>query len=215
MSAIEELTPRERRRGERLRPSTAIRVTIGRATGAVIDVSRGGMRVRHAVAAMRGAQVRIAFEWQHERFETLAEVLASRVAMLGNSAGAPTMFDTRLRFAKMSDDAREILDRVLNAIKRCELRQWVSNLRGWTDDIRIDGAGDANGAFLRCRFIGIRWKNMLTHDPTQPSNGFLLPATVTPYDVETLCETYRHADADGRHLIRLMAEEAVREVMDL
>jgi len=209
MSAIEQLAPVERRTTERLRPATSIRVMFGRGSGSVIDVSRGGMRIRHTIAAMRGAQMRVAFEWEKERFDALAEVLASRVASLGDRGGAPTMFETRLRFAQMSESSRGVLERVLETTRSSELRRWISNLHGWCDDPREEN-GSGGGAFLRCRLIGRQWKKTWTQNHEQPPNGFAVPATLSALEIETLCDTYLHADPEERNLIRLLAEEAVR-----
>lgn len=206
MSAME--TTAERRIAERIRPATPIHVTFGRGDGSVVDLSHGGMRIRHTVAAMRGAEVRVSFEWQKERFVAMAEVLASRVMSLGR----PTLFDTRLRFKRLSDGSTELLARVMSAIHRRELRKWIANLQGWSDEVPVaSGSGDSDGAFLRCRLIGTLWQTTWTHDSTHPMIGFTVPSTISKLELETLCDTYLHANADERHLIRLMAEEAVRE----
>ena len=206
MSAIEQLAPAERRQSERLSPANSIRVTVGRGAGIMIDVSRTGMRARHTGAAARGTHLRVTFEWEKERFDATAEVMASRVAILGPS----TTFETRLRFTKMSDESRALLELVLAAIRSAELRRWVANLRGWSDGPQSDEDSGDDGAFIRCRLIGMRWRTTWTHDSAQPEHGFAVPASIKARELESLCETYRHADDDGRSLIRLMAEEAVK-----
>jgi hypothetical protein len=204
MSAME--TAVDRRTAERIRPATPIHVTFGRGGGSIVDLSHGGMRIRHTVAAMRGAEVRVSFEWQRERFIAAAVVLASHVAALGT----PTMFDTRLRFAPLNRNASELLERVMTAIHSSELRRWIANMQGWSDESVITNS-ENDGSFLRCRLVGRQWKTTWTHDPSHPpSNGFTVPATINKLELETLCDTYLHANADERHLIRLMAEEAVR-----
>jgi PilZ domain len=206
MSALE--TTVERRAAERVRPATPLRVTFGRGDGSVVDLSHGGMRVRHTVAAMRGVDVRVSFEWQKERFVAMAEVLASRVTSLGT----PTKFDTRLRFKRLERGSKELLARVMTTIHSRELRRWIANLQGWSDEVPVasDNSG-GDGAFLRCRLIGTLWQTTWTHDSTHPMIGFTVPSTISKLELETLCDTYLHANSDERHLIRLMADEAVRE----
>jgi hypothetical protein len=204
MSAME--TTVERRVGERVRPATPIHVTFGRGDGSVVDLSSGGMRIRHTVAAMRGAEMRVSFEWQKERFAAVAIVLASRVAALGR----PTMFDTRLRFERLNSGSQALLARVMTAIHSHELRRWIANMQGWSDESVIEN-NESDGAFLRCRLIGRMWKTTWTHDSSHPpSQGFTVPAAISNLELETLCDTYLHANADERHLIQLMAAEAVR-----
>jgi len=210
MSAVEMLSTTEtveRRVAERVRPATPIHVTFGRGGGSVVDLSDGGMRIRHTVATMRGAEMRVSFEWQQERFAAVAVVLASRVAALGT----PTMFDTRLRFQRLNSGSKELLARVMTAIHSRELRRWIANLQGWSDEATVENS-ESDGTFLRCRLIGRTWKTTWTHDASHPpSNGFTVPATISKLELETLCDTYLHANADERHLIQLMAAEAVRE----
>ena len=204
MSAME--TTVERRTAERIRPATPIQVTLGRGDGSVVDLSHGGIRIRHTVAATRGADVRVSFEWQKERFVAMAEVLASRVASL-----TPTMFDTRLRFKRLGTGSKELLARVMSAIHSRELRKWIANLQGWSDEAPVaSGKSASDGAFLRCRLIGTLWQTTWTHDSTHPMIGFTVPSTISKLELETLCDTYLHANSDERHLIRLMADEAVR-----
>jgi len=149
---------------------------------------------------------RSSFEWQKERFAAVAIVLASRVAALGT----PTKFDTRLRFERLNPGSKELLARVMTAIHSRELRHWIANMQGWSDESIIANS-ESDGSFLRCRLIGRAWKTTWTHDPSHPpSQGFTVPATISKLELETLCDTYLHANADERHLIQLMAEEAVR-----
>jgi hypothetical protein len=211
MSAIEAFPDViERRSAERLRPASAIRVMIGRGCGILLDLSRGGMRVRHTFAATRGSQVRVTLNWQSERFFADAEVLSSRVAALGGAESGATVFESRFRFVRLSDHSESVLERVLSAISSRELRAWVANLHGWSDEARA-GTSPEKAAFIRYRLIGQQWQTKWTHDTVQPANGFLLPASMNPQDLARLCETYSRADEDGRHLIRLMADEAVKE----
>jgi hypothetical protein len=186
-------------------------MSVGRGRGTIADLSRGGARVRHSLPVRRGAQLRVAFRWQDEHFEATAEVLASRVASLGDNAGGATVYESRLRFARVSAESREVLTRVLNALTNRDLRRWVANLHGWSDEKHVAHESNQCGSFVRCRLIGRMWKKKWTHDQTQPEDGFLLPGTVSADELSTLCEAFENADEDGRHLIRLMAEAVIRE----
>lgn len=227
MSALEidalPENPADRRREPRLRLTSAVPARIGRGEGSLVDLSLHGMRVRHSTPAGRGTRVRVSFEWRGERFAATAEVLASRVAALTADGG--TLFESRLRFVDLAADGREMLDRVLGTIRNRDLRRWVANLRGWTDEettphanvvprdgrVAAPSATPSLNAFLRCRFRDGRWEKQWTRDATQPLNGFVLPASVDPGEIARLCSTYEQIDADGRHLLRLMAAAVVKE----
>jgi hypothetical protein len=208
--------PADRRREPRLRLTSAVPTRIGRGAGSLVDISMHGMRVRHSTPAGRGTRVRVSFDWRGERFSANAEVLASRVAALTSDGG--TLFESRLRFVDITGEAEEVLDRVLGTIRNRDLRRWVANLRGWTEE---DGGtnvvhGEARvpvappmSAFVRCRLRDGRWEKKWTRDGTQPLNGFVVPATVDEGEISRLCMTYEQIDADGRHLLRLMAAAVV------
>jgi hypothetical protein len=211
MSAL-ELTPlpslQDRRQSPRLRPDN-VPVLLGRGKGVLVDLSEHGARVRHDVQAPRGSNVRLTFAWHKERFAASAEVLSSRVVALG-MADVPTVYESRLRFRPLTDAAADLLSRVLGSVEDADIRKRVANLRGWEDDSTpATRSPAATGSYLRCRLIGNRWERKLTHDSAAPADGFLLPESTTPKEVDSLCETYRDLDADGRQLIRLLAATAM------
>jgi hypothetical protein len=202
-------TPSERRRFERLRVREIVATQIGRASGAVVDLSADGARVRHTVPLFRGSQARLTFNWKGERFEAAAEVLASRVVSLAR----PTRFESRLRFVTMSSSAEHVLARALADIAAAALRAWVANLRGWEADTpRNDAETDhADSGFLRCRYgVARGWERKWTENPEQPKDGFTVPASTEPAEVNMLCRTYETCDADGRALLRVMTDAVVQ-----
>jgi hypothetical protein len=210
---MHEVSPSaERRRSARLQPRGIIQVTVSRGTGRIIDLSHGGTRVRHTGAVRRGAEVRFTFEWDDARFDACAEVLSSRVDSLGDADRESTIYETRLRFTRVSPPSRDVLRRVLEATSNDELRRWVANLRGWSDGTTPDPM-PACGSFLRCTLGGNGWRKVTTTHHEQPLCGFVLPASVSAREVSLLCETYQRASEDGRHLIRLTAAAVVEEAL--
>lgn len=214
MSALEQgsLDPTERRSTPRLRVAGTIPALIGRGEGVLIDLSTRGAKVRHSTSMSRGAIVRICFEWQRARFSSSAEVLASRLVSLGNEQ-MPAMYETRLRFRKVDDGARQVLARALDALAGRDMRRWVANLRGWNDEPQPVPAESSTVSFIRCRLAGIRWEVKCTQNATQPEDGFALPATLDDNEIVKLCADYLRADSDGRQVIRLLAAAAVEEAI--
>lgn len=202
----------DRRTAARLRPAGVVRVTIGRGIGTILDVSSGGMKVRHTGSVRRSAFVRVAFSWESARFDGTAEVLSSHVKCLGDLDHESTIYETRLRFLPLEHESKEVLQRVLSATSNEELRRWVANLHGWTDAFPDDTpARPGSRTFIRCVLIGSQWRKTSTQDRTQPVEGFLLPSTVSAGEAKMLCDTYARASADARHLIRLTAAAVVEE----
>lgn len=207
MSALEtDLS--DRRRAERVRIDGKIPALIGRGDGQLIDLSRSGAKIRHTTLVGRGATVRVSFQCSERRFSASAEVLASRVVTIG---GGDTQYESRLRFTAIDPGSDATLERALEAIATDDMRKWVANLRGWSDDAAPQ-LHATRASFLRCRLAGTRWEVKCTTSPTQPEDGFLLPATTPDSEVITLCSTYLGADDEARRAIRLMAAAAVEEV---
>lgn len=208
MSALEQGSL-DRRTAPRLRVAGTIPALIGRGDGALIDLSERGAKIRHSTMIRRGAVVRISFQWHGARFSASAEVLSSRVVSLGTET-TPAMYESRLRFTCVTEEAGRLLGRVLEALAGRDMRRWVANMRGWDDEI-VAAASVPATAYLRCRLFGVRWEVKCTNDMEQPEDGFLLPASIDDNEIVRLCADYSRADADGRRVMRLMAAAAVEE----
>lgn len=212
MSALEhhphpQSTPvPDRRDASRLRIANHILVLIGRGEGILVDLSTRGARVRHAVQARRGTNVRISFDWEDVRFTAMAEVLSSHVVTLGRG-DVPTLYETRLRFRLITGDEEHILERVIAAIQSGSERKWIDNLEG-IGQLEAQPAIES-GSFLRCRLVGRRWERKWTHSRAQPTDGFLLPDSIDPKEVDRLCHSYENQDDDGRALIRIIAAASI------
>jgi hypothetical protein len=217
MSALEQtplpLTPAlvdDRRGAPRTRIAQSVKVLVGRGEGVLVDLSLEGARVRHSVQAHRGANLRVSFDWQGERFASTAEVLASRVVALSDGTH-PTQYESRLRFRLVIEGAGQLLRRVLASVENDDVRKWVSNLRGWIDPSESNAyISPRTRSYLRCRFVRGRWETKWTHDATQPVDGFVVPETVERSEIASLCKTYERLDDDGRHLVRLLAAETLQ-----
>jgi hypothetical protein len=205
--------PAERRANARLRIGGTHPVRLGRTDGVLIDISERGARVRHVAAVRRGETVRLAIEWQGERFIAQAEVLASRVVSMGNGAG--TIYDSRLRFVSMPEGAKEVLERTLAGFEARDLRRWVANLRGWEPQPEpIRHPALVTKTFVRFHLRGIWWEKKMTHDPAQPEDGFVLPADIDENEITSLCRTYEKLDAEGREVVRRIAGQVVAEAAE-
>lgn len=201
-SAEKRITPRTRIAG-------TIRVQVGRGEGVLVDLGRNGARLRHCEQVQRGSNLRLSFDWAGEGFASTAEVLASRVVVLRDGNGR-TQYETRLRFRLLTEAARTLLHRVVAALENEGVRIWMSSLRGGSDRSLSDLFAEIRrGSYVRCEFLVDRWETAWTADPRQPEHGFVLPAGVDRHVIAGLCSTYEHLDHDGRHLVRLVAAEAL------
>jgi|GEM_PF-2511574 len=64
------------------------------------------------------------------------------------------------------------------------------------------------------RLIGGKWIESFVLDPSQPVDGFALPAEQAPDETALLRKAYDISDENGRRLIRLMAQLAIAGIED-
>jgi hypothetical protein len=205
MSALEQ-DYSDRRRAPRVRIEGTMSAIFGRGDGELVDLSRRGAKIRHSSVVGRGATVRLTFQCGDGRFSANAEVLASRVIAIG---GNGTTYESRLRFETVDDESQQTLDRVLEGVTVRDMRKWVANLHGWSDESTLPATPTLSGAFLRCRLLGARWEVKCTSTAAQPPDGFVVPAHTPDAEILTLCDTYYRADEAERETIRAMAAAAV------
>lgn len=215
MSAIQQLSddPRERRGAERLRVSGTVTVIFGRGEGVLIDLSQRGARIRHSSPVRRGATARISFEWQRQRFSATAEVLAARVISLGSGPS----YESRVRFIAVDPESESVLAAALDDIAGRNVRRWVANLRGWSEDSQPPAVQPLGvrlgGSYIRCRLHGSWWERKITGDTVQPIDGFLLPADANGTEIATLCDNYARGGEEERQMIRTLAAAAVEQAV--
>jgi hypothetical protein len=203
--------PPDRRRSGRHKPAQSIGTMIGRGKGVLVDVSLTGARIRHTWAVARGAQVRVRFDWTGERFEAVGEVLASRVVGIGPEG---TQFESRLRFLPLTEASAAMLERALSELGDDDLRKWVANLRGWTEEDanpHRDETPPPARTFIRCRFVSRRWDQRVTRDPSTPPDGFTVAGGTEPSEIRALCRTFEQTDAEGRRLLQLMTSAVLAQ----
>lgn len=212
MSAIHQISdePRERRGAERLAVNSTINIFFGRGEGVLVDLSRTGARIRHSVAVQRGTSARISFEWERKRFSATATVLAARVISLGRGMS----YESRVQFSGIDDESQGVLAAALEGLAGSDVRRWVANLRGWSEESHTPVAR-LSGSFIRCRLRGSWWERKGTSDTVQPEDGFLLPAEAKQHEIASLCHTYARAGAEERQLIRMLAAAAVEQAVDV
>jgi len=199
--------PGDRRRSARFKLAEPFTAIVGRGTATLVDISATGARIRHTYPLARASEVRVKFDWKGERFEATAEVLASRVVGIGENG---TVFETRLRFIRITRDASAVLERTITDLGDGNMRKWVANLRGWSHEEPAAPPAPAQprtvNTFVRCRYINnSRWEHRITRDPSIPADGFTVAEGTELSEIRALCRTFEQSDAEGRRLLQLLS----------
>jgi hypothetical protein len=88
-------------------------VRLGRRNGTLVEISRGGARVRHTGACKTDSEVMLGFESGQDRFVASGHVLSSRVVSLGGGEGGATLYETVIRFTHMPAEAIATIEELL------------------------------------------------------------------------------------------------------
>ena len=103
----------EQRQSRRMRLVVGLPVRLGRIDGTLVEISRGGARVRHIGSMKTHSEVVLSFESGADRFMANGKVLSSHVVGLGTGPGGATLFETNLRFTHISADALATIEQML------------------------------------------------------------------------------------------------------
>lgn len=165
-------------------------VRVGGSEGALVELSEGHARIRHAQRLSAGSETSLIFDWGDAWFVATARVIPTGVAG-----------ESELQFIHVPPNARETLQAALHALNDDRLRRSVGDII--SDTLPQE---PPNNELLRCRFIEGRWVvRAAKPNEQQPVDGFLIPAAVGEHDVKRLCAGYEQLDNDGRQMMRLLA----------
>ena len=103
----------ERRQSRRMRLVVGLPVRVAHRDGTLVEISRGGARVRHAGLMRADHDVMFTFNSNGEQFTANGRVLSSRVISLGTKETGGTQFETILRFTHISAEALAMIEQML------------------------------------------------------------------------------------------------------
>ena len=103
----------ERRQSRRMRLIVGLPVRLGRKDATLVEISRGGARVRHVGIMKTDTDVMISFVSGTDRFTANAHVLSSRVVGLGTGEGGATLFETVIRFTHLAAESLATIELML------------------------------------------------------------------------------------------------------
>jgi hypothetical protein len=103
------------RRSNRFRVIMNLPLKLGRKPGTLVDISEAGVLATHAGVLQTGAVIEISFLHDQQKFVANAKVESCTVVGLGAGPGGETLYASRLFFAELGEEAREILAKLVVA----------------------------------------------------------------------------------------------------
>jgi hypothetical protein len=209
---------RDRREFQRLRLSKPILATMGDSNALILDVGIGGAFLEHYGAAASGDRFSLKFRWQGQDVEFLCEIARSEVIRDPGGDGRSTVSHSGVRFVESIGDSDARLQDLIATFIGKVLAAQKANAAGSRDDesgaTMLASLGEARrmrtSGFIAYHLENNQWTRKPTHSAKQPADGFTVSAWEDQDEVEALCRTYENADAEGRRLIRMVAELSVR-----
>ncbi len=195
----------ERREFQRLHLTRPVDGWFGDYAVRLLDVSANGALIEYDEEVLPdGARALLRFYWRGTAVELMAETVRREHGQSG------------LSFLETSEPLLELIAQSAREI----LRAQEANARGRRDDnlVSADETLTAASAGARGMMKGFvvwtltsagQWKMTSSLLPDQPENGFTVAAGETPEQVEMLRNSYASGDAEGRRMIRMLAELSV------
>lgn len=204
----------ERRRFQRLKLVKPIKATLDGKNALILDIGISGGLVEHEGPARSGQKFELAWRWQGEEICFRTEVIRSTI-VTPPDGDRPATSQSGLRFLEAIRDSTERLQDMMATFVGKVLAAQKANAAAEPGTASIlSQMGEArqgrSRGFLSYRWNGTRWNVKRTDSGTQPTDGFTVAGYEDEEELETLCQAYEVADAEGRRLIRLVAELSVR-----
>jgi hypothetical protein len=204
-----------RREFQRLRLAKPILALLEGQNALILDVGIGGALVEHFGASKPGDRAHLLFRWQSEDVAFHCEVRRSRVV---RRSGDGAVSHTGLRFLQPVGTSEALLQDMMGTFVGRVLAAQRMNARGEAgdSDATLSQLGAARRSrsrgYMMYRYVRGKWWREPTDKPQQPEHGFTVAAYEDEDELETLCRAWEIADAEGRRLIRLVAELSARSM---
>jgi hypothetical protein len=208
----------DRREFQRLRLAKPILALMDGQNALILDIGVGGAYIEHYGALPPGARFKLLFRWQRNDVEFLCEVRRSEVVRTGGDQMS-LVSHSGVRFLDPAGDADAHLNDMMATFVGRVLAAQRANASGKPEDesLSLSQLGGARRArsrgWVSFRLVNGLWRRELAASGTQPPDGFTVAAYEDEDELATLCESYEAADAEGRRLIRLLAELSARNAL--
>lgn len=180
----------ERRAFQRLNLTEPVEGAFGGVPLRIAEVSARGVLAETEAPLQAGARGIVRFRWRGDDVEAGAAVVWCE----GGRAG--------FRFDEISATLRRLLEESVAEVLRG---------RGGDEPVAVvdDGEFPAADVFVTYTVDDGVWTRRTSLMPDQPPDGFTISSSEPQENIDLLCRTFAHGDAETRRLTRLFAELSV------
>jgi hypothetical protein len=209
----------DRREYQRLRLAKPILALMDGQNALILDIGIAGAYIEHYGALPLGARFKLLFRWQRADVELLCEVRRARVVRTGGD-NMSVVSHSGVQFVEAIGDADARLNDMMATFVGRVLAAQRANASGKPEEGEALSLAQLGGArrartrgWVSFRLVDGTWHRTLAASAAQPLDGFTVAAYEDEEELASLCETYEAADAEGRRLIRLLAELSARNAI--
>ena len=202
----------DRREFQRLKLLKPILGTVNGQGVLILDIGVGGAFIEHYGQSSPGDQFRLGLGSEGDSLEFVCEVRRSFVVRLASDESKVS--HTGARFVEAIGDSEALLEKMIASFISRILEAQRANARGERGlshgEAILARLGDAQR--MRARgcvthsFVDGKWTAARGDSPNQPDDGFTVAAFEDEEETKMLRDAYETADAEGRRLIRLIAD---------
>jgi hypothetical protein len=200
----------DRRKFQRVTLVRPLAGRIGAARVFILDASRSGFRVAHQgnIAAV-GAECSISFEWEHHRVMAQCRITRNTMEKAGRNPEEKSVYHAGMEIIQASEESMRSIRDMIEALVARALDEQKANARGIPAVAAQTFQTGKGTQYLRYELINGAWRRTATTRADQPTNGFTISDEEAQSHIELLCETWASSNAEGRKLIRVLAELSI------
>ena len=203
----------ERRRVQRVKLIEPLRGTINGCRVFVVDVSLRGLRIAHQDTLGRtGDEVTLHAQWDGKELIFKCQIIRSAIHRVADTATAKTLYHSGVVITQALGKSAMVLRDLIEAHVNRAIDEQKANARGIPPVTAV--AVQTNkpiGHYKRHEFLGGRWRETATTDPSQPTSGFTVSSEHSASEVAMLRSAFERGDAasGGHDLIRRLAKLSI------
>ena len=183
---------------------------IGTAKIFVLDASLAGLRVAHqGTIPPLGTRCRVIFQFESSRIELECEVRRNALQKLAKNDREKSVYHAGLVIVEMIGQSDSAMRDMIAKLVARALDEQKANARGIPAVAALSYQTGKGTEFIRCELVGTSWRKTETTRSDQPASGFTISADESREQIQMLCDAFAAADAEGRRLIRTMAELSI------
>jgi len=190
-----------------VRPIAAI---FGGARVYVLDASVIGLRIAHqGTVPPLGGTARLTFSFEDHYIELECQVKRNALHKLARKDGEKSIYHAGVQIVHAVGQSDDAMRQMIATLVARALDEQKANARGVPAKAALSYQTGKGTEYIRCELVGTSWRKTETTRPDQPTNGFTISSEESREHIEMLCEAYATGDADGRKMIKTMAELSI------